>query len=147
VRKISRDGKQVEVHHYPEDRSCRTCGSEMPSINNWSNTQIRVVPEHVEFVRNIYHTCACNHGICKENRPVSAKTKSHIMKGRSLDLGVVVEAAVQKFFEHTPTFRMERRLLNSNMNLSRQAIGNGIAHLSEHFAPGPSTIRSSRARA
>lgn len=134
-RKVPDDVEPVTVHHFPEDRTCGSCGSDMPSISNWSSMRIRIIPEHVEFVKDIYHTCACNHGICKENKPVSARAPHHIMKGRGIDLGLVTEAACQKFFEHIPTFRMERRLLNCNVNLSRQAIGRNIIHLARHLVP------------
>ena len=72
---------------------------------------------------------------CKENKPVSAKAQSYIMKNRAVEPAFAVEAAVQKFFEHIPTFRMERRLQNANINYSRQAISRAVAVLSEHLEP------------
>lgn len=95
----------------------------------------RIIPEHVVLVRDVYHTCACNRGICKENQPRAAKARKHIMKGRGVEAGFIVEAACQKYFESTATFRMERRLINSNINLTRQAIGRNLAHLSRFLRP------------
>lgn len=66
---------------------------------------------------------------------MAAKSQRYIMRGRSFELGLVIEAAAQKVSEHTPTFRMERRLHNSNINLSRQAIGRNIAHLAGYLEP------------
>lgn len=135
-RKIPKGIEPVVVHHYPENRNCNCCGREMPSISSWSSLRMVTVPEHVEFIRHVHHTCACNHNEhCKDNKPVSAKSDNHIMKGRGIDPTFAAEAAVQKFFEHIPTFRMERRLRNANVNLSRQAIGSGIAHLASHLEP------------
>lgn len=94
------------------------------------------IPEHVEFIRHVHHTCACNHDErCKENKPVAAKSENYIMKGRVIDPTFAAEAAVQKFFEHIPTFRMERRLQHANVNLSRQAIGGGVIHLARYLKP------------
>ncbi|WP_139327860.1 hypothetical protein [Rhodobacter aestuarii] len=58
---------------------------------------------------------------------MAAKAKKFIMRGRGVETGLIVEAAAQKFFESNATYRMERRLSNSNINLSRQAIGRNIA--------------------
>lgn len=110
ARKIPKDATPVVIHHYPDNRTCCTCGCEMPSINNWKSMRLRIVPEHVEYIQDVYHTCACNRGLCKENKPVAAKAENRIMRGRGMDLGFVVEAAAQKYFEHIPTFRFERRL-------------------------------------
>lgn len=57
------------------------------------------------------------------------------MKGQNFEHGFMVEAAVQKFAEHIPPFRLERRLHNSNVNVSRQAISRGIARLSGFLTP------------
>lgn len=136
ARKIPKDVKPEEIHHYPGDRNCSCCGREMPSIGSWTSLRMVTVPEHVRFINHVHHTCACNHGErCKENKPVSAKSDNYIMRGRGIDPAFAAEAAVQKYFEHIPTFRMERRLQNANVNLSRQAIGNAVAHLASHLEP------------
>lgn len=136
VRKMPKNVAPIVIHHYPEDRACSCCGNEMPSISSWDSMRMRIVPEHVEFINNVYHTCACNRGDhCKENKPVSAKAQSYIMKNRGIEPAFAVEAAVQKFFEHIPTFRMERRLRNANINYSRQAISSSVAALARHLDP------------
>ena len=130
-RKIPQDIKIIKVDHYPEDMTCCTCGCQMKTIKSEERVgSFRIIPEHVVLVRDVYHTCACNRGICKENQPMAAKARKHIMKGRGVEAGFIVEAACQKYFESTATFRMERRLINSNINLTRQAIGRNLAHLS-----------------
>ncbi|WP_170952503.1 IS66 family transposase [Rhodobacter sp. JA431] len=137
ARKISRDIKIRRVNHYPEDMTCCTCGCQMKSIKAEERVgSFQIVPEHVVVVKDVYHTCACNHDErCKENKPVAAKAKKFIMRGRGVETGLIVEAAAQKFFESNATYRMERRLSNSNINLSRQAIGRNIAHLSRFLRP------------
>lgn len=133
--KIPKNIQPLVVDNYPEDRKCSTCGDTMPSISSWKSTTLRIIPEHVEVIDNVYHTCACNREACKEHKPKSAKTGRYIMKGRKLEIDFVVEAAIQKFHEHIPPFRMERRLINSNFNISRQAIGKNIIHLSGYLEP------------
>lgn len=135
ARKIPKDATPVVIHHYPDNRSCCTCGCEMPSISNWKSMRLKIVPEHVEYIQDVYHTCACNRGLCKENKPVAAKAQNRIMHGRGLDLGFVVEAAAQKYFEHIPTFRLERRLYNGNVNLTRQALGRNLGYLANCIDP------------
>lgn len=135
-RKIPQDIKIIKVDHYPEDMTCCTCGCQMKTIKSEERVgSFRIIPEHVVLVRDVYHTCACNRGICKENQPMAAKARKHIMKGRGVEAGFIVEAACQKYFESTATFRMERRLINSNINLTRQAIGRNLAHLSRFLRP------------
>lgn len=97
ARKIPKDATPVVIHHYPDNRSCCTCGCEMPSISNWKSMRLKIVPEHVEYIQDVYHTCACNRGLCKENKPVAAKAQNKIMRGRGMNLGFVVEAAAQKY--------------------------------------------------
>lgn len=135
-RKVGDNIEIVRVDHYPDDMACCSCGHDLKSIKQEERVgSFRIIPEHVVLVKNVYHTCACNHGICKENKPVSAKSKNFIMSGRGMEAEFAAEAAIQKFFEHIPTFRMERRLQNSNVNLSRQAITKTIAHLSRYLEP------------
>lgn len=136
VRKISKEVKVMRIDHYPEDMTCCTCGCQMKSIKAEERVgSFQIVPEHVVVVKDVYHTCACNRGICKENKPVAAKATKFIMRGRGVETGLIVEVAVQKFFESIPTYRTERRMANSNVNLTRQAIGNNIAHLSRFLRP------------
>ncbi|RWR31911.1 IS66 family transposase [Sinirhodobacter populi] len=120
-----------EVHHFPADRTCCSCcGHEMPSFSFWASVQTRIIPEHVEHIRHIYHICACNHDErCKENKPVAAKSQNYIMRGRRCDAASIVEAAVQKFGEHIPIYRMAERFRAVNENPSRQAIGNSVSYL------------------
>lgn len=48
---------------------------------------------------------------------MAAMATNCIMKGRGVEVGLVVEAACQTFFDSTATCRMERRLINSNINV------------------------------
>lgn len=135
-RKIPNDIRIIKVDHYPDDMTCCTCGCQMKSIKSEERVgSFELVPEHVVLRKDVYHTCACNRGICKENKPVAAISRKYIMKGRGVELGLVVEAACQKFFESTATYRMERRLINSNINLTRQAIGRNLTHLAGFLRP------------
>ena len=134
--------KRVVVDHYPDDMDCVTCGKQLKSIKREKRVgTLRIIPEHVELIQNVYHTCACNGATCKENRPVLAKPIDFIMTRRGVETGFVVEAAAQKFFEHSTLFRMERRLANNNVNLSRQTIGANIAHLAGFLEPVQEAIR------
>lgn len=136
ARKIPKDIKIMQVDHYPEDMTCCTCGCQMKSIKAEERVgSFQIVPEHVVVVKDVYHTCACNRGICKENKPVAAKATKFIMRNRGVETGLIVEAAAQKFFESTAIYRMERRFANSNINLTRQAIGRNLAHLSRFLRP------------
>ncbi|HHX89374.1 MAG TPA: IS66 family transposase [Paracoccus sp.] len=136
ARKIPKDIKIRLVDHYPEDMTCCTCGCQMKSIKAEERVgSFQIVPEHVVVVKDVYHTCACNRGICKENKPVAAKATKFIMRGRGVETGLIVEAGCQKFFESTAIYRMERRFANSNINLSRQTIGKNLVHLSRFLHP------------
>lgn len=136
ARKIPKDIKVMQVDHYPEDMTCCTCGCQMKSIKAEERVgSFQIIPEHVVVVKDVYHTCACNRGICKDNKPVAAKATKFIMRGRGVETGLIVEAAAQKFFESTAIYRMARRFANSNINLTRQAIGKNVAHLSRFLRP------------
>ncbi|WP_417827118.1 IS66 family transposase, partial [Thalassospira povalilytica] len=135
-RKIPKDIEVIPVDHYPEDMTCRTYGGQKKSIKAEERVgSFRMVPEHVVLVKNIYHTCACNRGRCKENKPMAAKSKNHIMRGRGIEASLVIEAASQKYFEGTATYRMERRLINCNINLTRQTIGRNLCHVANFLEP------------
>lgn len=92
-RVMPQDIETVVNHHFPDERTCCTCGCEMKSINQWSSNRLQIIPERVVCIQDVYHTCACNRGICKENAPVAAKAVKHIMANRSVELGFAVEAA------------------------------------------------------
>ncbi|WP_102226379.1 IS66 family transposase [Acidimangrovimonas sediminis] len=135
-RKMAADVPVREIHHYPEETTCCSCGCEMKPISSWKSVRFVTVPEHVEAIRDIYHTCACNRSeLCKENKPVAARAKNYIMKGRSIDPQLIAEAAVQKFFEHIPTYRLARRLKNAGVNLSVQTISTNVIHVANFLAP------------
>lgn len=123
------------VDHYPPNRTCCGCGCEMPSIGSDTSERIVIIPEQVVIVRDNYHRCACNKARCKENRPVSAKSPHFIMKGRSVGLSLVLEAAIQKFFEHSPNYRFVRRLQQSSLNISRQTVSRNVEWLAGFFKP------------
>lgn len=136
ARKIPKDIKIRRVDHYPEDMTCCTCGCQMKSIKAEERVgSFQIVPEHVVLVKDVYHTCACNRDICKDNKPVAAKATKFIMRNRGVETGLIVEAAAQKFFESNAIYRMERRFANSKINLSRQTVGRNIAHLSRFLRP------------
>lgn len=136
ARKIPKDIKIRRVDHYPEDMTCCTCGCQMKSIKAEERVgSFQIVPEHVVLVKDVYHTCACNRDICKDNKPVAAKATKFIMRGRGVETGLIVEAAAQKFFESNATYRMERRMAYDKINLSRQTIGRNIAHMSRFLRP------------
>lgn len=136
VRKTPKDVKIMRVDHYPEDMTCCSCGCQMKSIKAEERVgSFQIIPEHVVVVKDVYHTCACNRGLCKDNKPVAAKATKFIMRGRGVETGLIVEAACQKFFESTATFRMERRLAYRNVNLARQTISRNIIHLSRFLRP------------
>ena len=136
ARKIPKGIKVTRVDHYPEDMTCCTCGCQMKSIKAEERVgSFQIVPEHVVLVKDVYHTCACNRGICKDNKPVAAKATKFIMRNRGVETGLIVEAATQKFFESNAIYRMERRMAYDKINLSRQTIGRNIAHLSRFLRP------------
>ncbi|QCO57795.1 hypothetical protein EOK75_19140 (plasmid) [Pseudorhodobacter turbinis] len=142
ARKLPADIETIIEHHYPEEMTCG-CGHPLKSIKREERVgRLRIIPEHVVLVKDVYHTCACNRGLCKENKPIAAKSQSFIMRGRGIEPEFAAEAACQKFFEHIPSFRMERRLMNCNVNLSRQAIARNIAHLSKYLAPLRDALQS-----
>lgn len=128
------------VHQYPANRTCCTCGREMPSIGSDEVIKIEIIPEHVVKIKEIRHRCACNRGICKEKGPVSAKSEHHLMKKRTLDLSVVIEAVAQKFFEHSTNYRMARRFKLQDLNVCRQTVGRNIMDLAKHLEPLCDTI-------
>ncbi|WP_417839962.1 IS66 family transposase [Tritonibacter scottomollicae] len=136
ARKVPKDIKVITVDHFPDDMSCRTCGDNLKSIKRELRVgKFRIVPEHLVLVNDAYHTCACNREICKENKPVAAKSRNYIMKGRGMEPEFAAEAACQKFFEHIPPYRLERRFRNANINLARQTIDKAVAHLAKYLRP------------
>jgi len=107
----------------------------MPSIGSETTTRTILVPEHVKIVKEVYHRCACNKERCKDHGPVAAKSEHFIMRGRTLSAGLVVEAAIQKYHEHSTPYRMERRLSAQNLNISRSTLYRNIAHLAGFLRP------------
>jgi transposase len=126
----------TEIHNiYPDNRTCCTCNSEMPLIGSWESEKFQIVPEHVICIKRIHHKCACNREVCKDSKPVAAKSQSYMMKGCKYGAKFMLEAAVQKFDEHSTNYRMESRLKNCNLNVSRQVIGRNIARVAGFLKP------------
>jgi hypothetical protein len=57
TRKVPKDIKVITVDHFPDDMGCGTCGHDLKSIKREKRVGIlRIVPEHVVLVKNVYHT-------------------------------------------------------------------------------------------
>lgn len=135
ARKLPSNIETRVFNHYPANRTCCTCGCEMQSIKSETATRIKIIPEHVVKIQDVYHTCACNRGRCKENKPAAGLAPYHIMRGRTLDLTVPVEAAVQKFYEHSTNYRFERRRQLEDLNVARSTVGRNIEYFAGKVGP------------
>ena len=64
-RHVGEDIRTIIEDHWPENMDCGTCGKKLKSIKREKGVGIfRIIPEHVELVQHVYHTCACSGRRC-----------------------------------------------------------------------------------
>lgn len=109
----------VEIPVPAEERVCPECGSEKQTIGHETSEQLDVVPAQL-FVREIRReVCACKH--CQGHVSTAPAPSQPIPKSLAAP-GLISQVIVDKYADHLPLNRQEKRFAREGVRLPRRTL-------------------------
>ena len=131
---------RVEITHDigEEEKQC-ACGHELTCIGEETSERLQVIPEQIWVERHIRPKYACKHceGSGDEEKPAVriAPAPLSIQPGSILTPGLLAFILVNKFVDHLPFYRQEKRFERLGMHISRQDMSNWTIAAAKRIAP------------
>ena len=126
---LSKDLPRVDViHDIPEEEKQCACGHELSKIDEEVSEKLKIIPEQVFVERHIRPKYACRHceGSGDEEKPVFriAPVKESIIPKSIVTPELLAFIIVNKFVDHLPYYRQEKRFERIGARISRQDMSN-----------------------
>lgn len=116
------------VHDIPEEEKLCACGHELERIGEEVTEQIQVIPEQVWVERHIRPEYACHYceGSGDEERPAVriAPVPKTILPRSIASVSLIAFILINKFVDHLPFYRQEKRFERIGIDISRQDMSN-----------------------
>ena len=131
--------RKIIVHDIDEvDKVCG-CGHNLVKVGEEITERLQVIPEVVYVEQHIRPKYACRHceGSGDEENPVFriAPTPSTIIPGSIATAGLLAFIFVNKFVDHLPFYRQEKRFKRIGAHISRQNMSNWSLKVYEALKP------------
>ena len=127
------------VHDIPEEEKHCACGHELVRIGEESSERLAVIPEQMWVERHIRPKYACKNceGSGDEEKPAVriAPAPPSILPGSILTPGLLAFILVNKFVDHLPFYRQEKRFGRLGMHISRQDMSNWTIAAAKRLQP------------
>ena len=116
------------IHDIPEDEKTCGCGRNLDKIDEVISERLQVIPEQIYVERHIRYKYACRNceGSGDEEKPVFrvAPAPPSILPGSIVTSGLLAFILVNKFCDHLPFYRQEKRFERIGAHISRQDMSN-----------------------
>ena len=116
------------VQDIPEEDKVRACGHELTQIGEETSERMAVIPEQMYAERHIRPKYACHNceGSGDEEKPAVriAPAAPSIIPGSMVTPGLLAFILVNKFCDHLPFYRQEKRFERIGVSISRQDMSN-----------------------
>lgn len=116
------------IHDLPEEEKICGCGHELAKVDEVISERLQVIPEQLYVERHIRYKYACRHceGSGDEDKPVfrTAPAPPSILPGSIVTSGLLAFILVNKFCDHLPFYRQEKRFERIGVHISRQDMSN-----------------------
>jgi transposase len=116
------------IHDIPEEEKTCGCGHELVKIDEVVSERLQVIPEQIYVERHIRPKYACRNceGSGDEEKPVFrvAPAPPSILPGSIVTSGLLAFILVNKFCDHLPFYRQEKRFERIGAHISRQDMSN-----------------------
>ena len=120
--------REVVVHDIPEEEKICGCGAALSKIDEVVSEELEIIPEQVFVKRHVYprYACRCCEGSGDEEKPVfrSARTEPRLLPGSIASPALLAFILVNKFTDHLPFYRQEKRFERIGAHISRQDMAN-----------------------
>jgi len=127
------------VHDISEEEKRCACGDELVRIGEETREIVQVIPEQMWVERHVYpkygcHTCE---GSGDEDRPAVriAAREATILPRSIASPALVAFILVNKFVDHLPFYRQEKRFARIGIDISRQDMSNWTITVAEAIKP------------
>jgi len=120
--------REIIVHDIPEEEKICGCGHTLAKIDEVVSERLQVIPEQLYVEKHIRPKYACRHceGSGDEDKPVFriAPAPPSILPGSIVTSGLLAFILVNKFCDHLPFYRQEKRFERIGIRISRQDMSN-----------------------
>ena len=127
------------VHDIPEEEKQCGCGHELQRIGEETSERIQVIPEQIWVERHIRPKYACKNceGSGDEEKPAVrvAPAQPSMIPGSITTAGLLAFILVNKFVDHLPFYRQEKRFERIGFHISRQDMSNWTMAVGKRIGP------------
>ena len=120
--------REEVIHDIPEEEKICGCGARLSKIDEVVSEELEIIPEQVFVKRHIYPKYACRscEGSGDEDKPVFrvAKAEPRLLPGSIASPALLSFILVNKFTDHLPFYRQEKRFERIGAHISRQDMSN-----------------------
>jgi len=118
------------IHDIPEEEKICGCGHKLVKVDEIITERLQVIPEQLYVERHIRYKYACRHceGSGDEENPVFriAPAPPSLLPGSIVTSGLLAFILVNKFCDHLPFYRQEKRFERIGVHISRQDMSNWV---------------------
>ena len=120
--------RKIIVHDIDEENKICGCGHTLIKVGEEITERLQIIPEVVYVEQHVRPKYACRHceGSGDEENPVFriAPTPSTMIPGSIATAGLLAFIFVNKFVDHLPFYRQEKRFKRIGAHISRQNMSN-----------------------
>jgi transposase len=127
------------VHDIPETEKQCGCGHELVRIGEEVSERLQVIPEQIYVERHVRPKYACHvcEGSGDEDKPAVRITPAPpaVIPGSIATVGLIAFIIVNKFVDHLPFYRQEKRFERLGIHISRQDMSNWVVAVGRMLDP------------
>ena len=127
------------LHDISEEEKQCACGDELVPIGEETREIVQVIPEQMWVERHVYPRYACHtcEGSGDEDRPAVriAAREATILPRSIASPALVAFILVNKFVDHLPFYRQEKRFARIGIDISRQDMANWTIGVARAIRP------------
>ncbi len=116
------------IHDIPDEEKICGCGATLSKIDEVVSEELEIIPEQIYVKRHVYpkYACRCCEGSGDEEKPVFriAKAEPRLLPGSIASPALLAFILVNKFTDHLPFYRQEKRFERIGAHISRQDMAN-----------------------
>ena len=120
--------REEVIHDIPEEEKICGCGATLSKVDEVVSEELEIIPEQVFVKRHVYpkYACRCCEGSGDEEKPVFrvAKAEPRLLPGSIASPALIAFILVNKFTDHLPFYRQEKRFERIGAHISRQDMSN-----------------------
>lgn len=131
--------RKIIVHDVDEENKICGCGHDLVKVGEEITERLQIIPEVVYVEQHVRPKYACRHceGSGDEENPVFriAPTPATMIPGSIATAGLLAFIFVNKFVDHLPFYRQEKRFERIGAHISRQNMSNWSLKVYETLKP------------